>query len=218
MIIRPAFALPIFALALAPILACVVAPPRDDFRGTALNGDVQAANFRLTDQFGAPTSLEDFSGKVALLTFLYTECTDVCPIAANHLRDVSDMLAADAPDTAIVVVSVDPVGDSVDAALAYSERWQMTDRWTYLVGGEDALRPVWAAYYIDPYIHGPGKDDAAPTRQASVGGVGALVEASGRVIHSAPIYIIDADGIMRVAFTLPFDPEDLAHDVRLVGG
>ena len=219
MIPRPAFALTLFALALS-MLACAGPPSRDDFKGTALNGDVQAADFQLTDQFGNPTSLEDFSGKVVLLTFLYTECPDVCPIVANHLRDASRLLADDAPDTAIVVVSVDPVRDSVDAALAYSERWEMTDGWTYLVGDEDALRPVWTAYYIDPYIHGPGKNaaTAAPTRQAPAGGVSALVEASGRIIHSAPIYIIDADGIMRVAFTLPLQPEDLVHDVRLLGG
>ena len=209
----------------APLLlmACSAAPTRDDFKGTALTNEMQAADFELTDQFGEMRSLrEDFSGKVVVLTFLYTRCPDVCPIVANHLRDISSLLEEDSSDTAIVVVSVDPVGDTVDSAFTYSERWQMGDAWTYLVGSEEALSPVWKAYYIDPYVHGPGSADsvkeAGTTPKSPGGGVSALVELSGRVIHSAPIYVIDAKDVMRSAFTLPLEPQDVVHDVKLVGG
>lgn len=202
-------------------LACSSTPAREDFKGTAISGDRQAQNFTLTDQFGAPKSLHrDFAGRVVVLTFLYTECPDVCPIVANHLRDVAILLEEDGPDTAVVIVSVDPEGDTVDSALAYSQRWQMADRWTYLVGEDAVLKEVWKAYYIDPYVHGPGRANtksAPQVRESGSGGVSALVEQTGRVIHSAPIYIIDAEGIMRSAFTLPLESEDVAHDVRLVG-
>ncbi len=154
------------------------------------------------------------------MTFLYTECPDVCPIVANHLRDVVMLMEEDGPDAAVVIVSVDPEGDTVDSALAYSERWQMTDRWTYLIGEEVMLKEVWKAYYIDPYLHGPGRADTETTPQvrgSGSGGVSALVEQTGRVIHSAPIYIIDAEGVMRSVFTLPVESEDVAHDIRLVG-
>ena len=219
------FLLPAFAL----VLACAVAPSRDEFRGTPFTGETQAADFHLTDQFGNPSSLQDFAGEVVLLTFLYTDCPDVCPIVANHLRDISALLEDDYPKTAIVIVSVDPAGDTVESVRAYSERWGMAGEWTYLVGDEAALRPVWKAYYIDPYIHGPGRRDAdadatpMPTQQAQGvsaqgGGVSAIVEQSGRVIHSAPIYVIDGAGMMRSAFTLPLEAEDVAHDVGLAGG
>ena len=211
-------------LALAPaLLACSAAPMPEDFKGTPFTNARQAQDFVLTDQFGAPKSLSgDFSGKVVALTFLYTECPDVCPIVANHLRDVSASVEEDGMDAAIVIVSVDPQRDTVESALAYSERWGMSERWTYLVGEEATLKDVWKAYYIDPYIHGPGRGDssskAAPTVGAGSGGVSALVEQTGRVIHSAPIYIIDADGVMRSAFTLPLEAADVAHDIRLAGG
>lgn len=188
-----------------------------------MTANAPATDFRLTDQFGESMALSDFRGKVALLTFLYTDCPDVCPIAANHLRQASQMLSEDGTDAAIVVVSVDPDGDTVEAARAYSERWGMAERWSYMVGDEEALRPIWAAYYIDPYLHGPGRNGASTVsesalpRTASGGGVGALAAQSGRIIHSAPIYLIDAAGIMRVAFTMPFETEDLVNDVRLLG-
>ena len=153
----------------------------------------------------------------------------MCPIAANHLRQASQLLSEDGADIAIVVVSVDPDGDSVETARAYSERWEMSERWSYLVGSEEALRPIWAAYYIDPYLHGPGRNGASSEsassesasslqQTASGGGASALAAQSGRIIHSAPIYLIDADGIMRVVFTMPFEIEDLVNDVRLLGG
>ena len=175
----------------------------------------------MTDQFGAQKSLrQDFSGKVVVLTFLYTECPDVCPIVANHLRDIAMLMEEDGIDASIVIVSVDPEEDTVDSALAYSERWQMTDSWTYLVGEEVVLKEVWKAYYIDPYVHGPVRANMKSTPQVSEsggGGVSALAEQTGRVIHSAPIYIIDAEGVMRSIFTLPLESEDVAHDIRLAG-
>ena len=225
---RPPLALIMGVMAGVALLASACARPVDpgSFKGTALNGANAAPDFSLTDQFGRAASLTDFRGKVVLLTFLYTSCPDVCPVAANHLREARQELSEDGGggDTAIVVVSVDPEGDSVEAALAYSERWGMTEGWSYLTGDEDALRAVWDAYYIDPYLHGPGRDGAAAGGghsqggQASGGGASALAAQSGRIIHSAPIYLIDAEGVMRVAFTLPFETTDLVSDARLLGG
>ena len=209
-------------LALASlIIACASLPAPDDFKGTAVSGERQAQDFALTDQFGALKSLrQDFAGKVVVLTFLYTECPDVCPIVANHLRDVAASLREDGPETAIVIISVDPEGDTVEGVLSYSRRWEMTDSWFYLVGEEAALEEVWKAYYIDPYVHGPARANTGsqpgPIGGSGSGGVSALVEQTGRVIHSAPIYIIDGDGIMRSVFTLPVESEDIVHDVRLL--
>lgn len=198
------------------------APDLDEFKGTPFTSARPAPDFTLTDQFGKPRSLRvDFDDRVTLLTFLYTECPDVCPIVANHLRDISRILDDNAPDTAIVIVSVDPINDTVDSAHAYSARWGMQDRWTYLVGSEEDLTEVWHAYFIDPYEHGPGNSEGggeATHSGSQGGGTSGLERASRRVIHSAPIYVIDGDGMMRSAFTLPLAPEEVAYDVRLVGG
>ncbi len=211
-------------LFLLPLISsCSSTPAPDEFRGTVFSDEREAEDFRLTDQFGRTRSLhQDFAGRVVVLTFLYTACPDVCPIVANHLRDISTLLEGDSSQVAIVIISVDPEGDTVESVFDYSERWQMTDRWTYLTGDETQLKDVWKAYYIDPYVHGPGRaetpDASAAASKVAGGGVDALVEQTGRVIHSAPIYIIDADGKMRSAFTLPLESEDVMNDVRLVGG
>ena len=215
----------IFAiLFLLPLISsCSSTPAPDEFRGTVFSDEREAQDFTLTDQFGKTRSLhQDFAGRVVVLTFLYTACPDVCPIVANHLRDISTLLEDDSSQVAIVIISVDPQGDTVESVLEYSERWQMTNRWTYLTGDEVLLKDVWKAYYIDPYVHGPGRagpsHSATAAPMAASGGVDALVEQTGRVIHSAPIYIIDGEGKMRSALTLPLESEDVANDVRLVKG
>ncbi|MBA2453230.1 MAG: SCO family protein, partial [Chloroflexia bacterium] len=44
-----------------------------EFVGTDLD-EAPAADFSLVNQFGEPVSLSDQSGKVTVLTFLYTNC------------------------------------------------------------------------------------------------------------------------------------------------
>ena len=39
-----------------------------------------APGFTLTSQDGTPVSLVDFRGKVVAVTFIYTLCTDTCPV------------------------------------------------------------------------------------------------------------------------------------------
>ena len=36
------------------------------------------------------------------------------------------------------------------------------------------------------------------------------------VSHAGPVYLIDRAGRMRSLFTLPFGPEDLVHDMRVL--
>ena len=180
-----------------------------------------ASPFTLLNQFGEETSLSDFRGKVVLLTFLYTNCPDVCPITTNQLREAHDSLGETVNDIAIVAISVDPDRDTVAAAMDYSERWKMTDRWSYLVGTQSELAPTWKSYYMDPaslrpsaHTEAGSAHDLSPDTGPRNAGADALVRESYLVIHSAPIYLIDRDGVLRVVITHPFDTADLVDDAR----
>ena len=132
-----------------------------------------------------------------------------------HLRDAHGLLGEDAGGVAIVAVSVDPRRDTAERALEYSTRWQMEDKWAFLVGAEEDLAPIWASYYIAASADTGAEEhtqpsDLGPTAREGVDGY--------LVSHSAPIYLIDRNGRMRVLFTLPFEPESLVHDIRLLLG
>lgn len=170
------------------------------FEGTVLSSNSPAAPIELHNQFGEPFSLADHQGQVVVLTFLYTNCPDVCPLTTSKLREAYEMLGDNVEDVEIAVVSVDPERDTVEAALEFSERWDMAQAWDFLVGDRERLSQVWSAYYVAATV----RKDANSTAE------GHLLD------HSAPVYLIDRDGLMRVVFTFPFTAESLAHDVRLL--
>ena len=195
----------------------------DPMMGTVLKSSDPAPSFELRDQFNRPVTLADHRGDVVLLTFLYTYCPDICPIVTSHLREIDRKLGDDASQVALVAVSVDPRRDTVERAHAYSEEWGMLDRWAFLVGDDEELAPIWKAYYLSPSIDDhAGSDGGEITEQvesAQRGSVGGLHNETANkytVTHSAPVYLIDRQGLMRVLFTLPFDPDAVVHDIRLL--
>ena len=209
-------------------LAAACAPPApDEFQGTRLTAGESVPSFHLTDQRGQAVSSSDYRGRVVMLTFLYTNCPDVCPIVTAQLRRTRDALGADASEVALVAVSVDPERDTVEAAREYSDKWKMSDGWSYLIGSRDDLAEVWSAFYVDPVAsegadHGEGSAAAADGEgraSAASGSVDALrqgVRERYLVSHSAPVYLIDREGVMRVVHTPPLDADALAHDMRLL--
>lgn len=102
-----------------------------------------------------------------MLTFLYTQCPDVCPLTAARLRTVYEQLGA---DVSLPAVSVDPEQDTVAAAYDFSDRPDLLDRWSFLVGDRQQLEAVWKDYFI---------------------GVRSV---EGDVLHNAPIHRTDPDG------------------------
>ena len=215
----------VLKLLAAPItliaLAAVACAAPEQFEGTELTSANPAAPFQLENQFGNRVSLSDHKGQVVVLTFLYTSCPDICPLTTSHLRD-TDRILGETADVEFMAVSVDPERDSVDAAHKYLEKWGKVDEWQFLVGDRAELSPVWRAYFIDPVADVDSEGDEDDEHDGDDGpseGAGRLEQEivdAYLVNHAAPVYLIDREGIMRVVFTLPFEPEAVAHDVRLL--
>src|SRR6266849_5243150 len=72
-----------------------------------------APPFTLTSQDGMPVSLADFHGKVIAVTFIYTLCTDTCPVLTPMMSFVQDRLGPDfGRKIAFVSITVDPERDT----------------------------------------------------------------------------------------------------------
>ena len=211
----------LLALLVAALLltACGSAVSEDDFNGTVLTNPDVAPDFRLVNQFDLPVSLGDFADRVVVLTFLYTNCPDVCPIVTTQLRDTQVALGPDAEDVAFIAISTDPERDTVSAAHEYLGKWGLVDRWDYLVGDRGRLEPVWKEYFIDPVIDprdplASGSPTPTPQARGAIDTLGSEIMERYLVIHSAPVFLIDREGIRRVVFTPPLEPEKLAEDIR----
>ncbi len=157
--------------------------------GTDL-GNKPAPGFQLTDQDGKQVSLAQFKGKPVVVTFLYTHCPDVCPLAAEHLHSTMLKLGNDAQKVAIIAVSTDPKRDTQEAAREFSHAHNMQDYWHFLIGSQAQLSPIWTNYSI-----------YAQQIQQTVN-------------HTTAFYIIDKQGRERVFLGDDFTPDQLAQDLH----
>ncbi len=205
------------------------------FNGTVLDPPDQATDFRLTDQQGRPYRLADAKGKVVVLTFLYTHCTDVCPFIAAKLKETDRLLGSDASQVDLVAITTDPARDTQGTLADYSRVFGLYDRWHFLLGPTDALRPVWKAYAVasEKDSQAEAVETPQPVPPATLQALGldrgldaseiaAAQRAIGQfgggyhVTHSTPIWLIDPQGRVRVLLRQSASPDEIVHDIRLL--
>lgn len=173
---------------------CVATTPATALTGTVLRRE-PAPDFLLRDERGQAVSLSRLRGKVVVLTFLYTQCPETCPITAELLRK-ADAAAGHPYDVEYVAVSVSPFHDNADTIAAFGQEHhieELGDRFHYLTGSLQELARVWQQY---------GARDVAASE-------------SGQTIdHLASIYLIDRSGMRRLLTPIDVPVSALARDER----
>jgi protein SCO1 len=153
-----------------------------------------APDLTLTSQDGAALSLSDLRGKVVLLTFLYTSCTDTCPLLTGKMASLQEKLGADfASRVQFLSVTVDPERDTPDVLRAYGQRFRADPAgWAFLTGTSDEIAGVTGAY-----------------------GIFVRKRPTGDVDHSFLTSLVDRSGTLRVQYLgTRFDPDELLADLR----
>ena len=159
------------------------------FAGALRPPGVPRAAFALDDERGQRVDASALRGRPAVVSFMYSTCRDTCPLIADQIRGALDDLPR---AVGVVLVSVDPRGDTPLNAKRFLARHGLTGRAHFLLGTRARLAPVWHAFGVRPQAKG--------------------------LEHSASTVLLDARGIQRVGFG-PDDvtPEGLAHDLRRLG-
>ncbi|MGA2321988.1 MAG: SCO family protein, partial [Solirubrobacteraceae bacterium] len=150
----------------------------------------------LSNYLGQPVNIDSYRGKAVLVTFLYTNCPDICPLITSNLRVALNLMGpATASKVQVIAVSVDPRGDTPTAVAAFLARHEMTGRMQYLIGSASELAQVWKAW-------GVGSERDAQQPQF--------------VNHSGLVYGITASGKRLAIYAASFRPSEIAHDVPLL--
>ncbi|HSB37593.1 MAG TPA: SCO family protein [Gaiellaceae bacterium] len=150
-----------------------------------------APNFVLVDQRGRHVSLRSSRGRTVVLAFMDSLCHQVCPLEGRTLAQAMAAVPRAARPT-LLVVSVDPWGDTPASARAAAAKWRLAGNWHWLLGSRRELAPVWRAYRI--YVR----------------------RTSGDIIHSDAVYVVDRNGFERAGYLYPFLPGPVAHDLRVL--
>ena len=123
-----------------PIIARAVA-------GASARADQPAPGFGLTDQSGRPVSLGSLRGKVVLLTFLDTVCSD-CQTIAREFKTAGAMLGPTGRDVEFVAIAADPTHAGPVYIRAFDRLTGLTAMpdWLFLTGTVAQLQEVWTRY------------------------------------------------------------------------
>ncbi len=163
-------------------------PTPSPYRGMTVVGSSKAPDFALRDQAGRLVRMSSRRGRFTLVTFLYTNCPDVCPLIAAHLNAALRRVG----DTRVLAVSVDPKGDTPAAVRRFVAVHRLVPRFRYLSGSAAQLQPVWAAYHIS----------ADPQHGTTAVG------------HSAFVLLVDPQGVERLVYDSTVKPSDIVHDIN----
>jgi len=125
---------------------------------TAAVLNVKAPDFTLIDQEGKRFLSTNLRGKIVVLDFIYTTCTDVCPLfTANFLRLQGQLKPEQKSKVFFVSITTDPEIDSPKILKAYAQRYGANfSNWAFLTGTEAQLKEVWKGFGIRVIRKGRG--------------------------------------------------------------
>ena len=96
-------------------------------------------DFSLIQRDGRRVTLADLRGKVWIANFIYTHCTDTCPLQSARMARLQEELRGE-PDVRFVSITVDPELDTPEVLSEYANRFGADrDRWLFLTGEKRAL-------------------------------------------------------------------------------
>jgi protein SCO1 len=194
LVIVAALSFAVFAGSSKPVLpgGARQSGPGGGYWGTLALPARQAPAIALRNYLGRPVTLGQYRGKAVLVTFLYANCPDICPLITSNLRVALNLLGPRASEAQVIAVSVDPRGDTPANVARFVRAHEMVGRMQYLIGSAAELERTWRAW-----------------------GVGSAREAGqpDLVAHSALVYGVSAGGRLTTVYPATFEPSEIAHDV-----
>lgn len=157
-----------------------------------------APEFKLTDQDGNQLALKKLRGKVVVVTFIYTSCTDTCPLLTAKMAGLQLRLgAAFGPQVFFISISVDPEHDTPRVLKAYAQAHHAnTAGWAFLTGTTAEIRNTAKHYgiYYKKMLHGD-------------------------VDHTFLTSLIDHKGMLRVQYMgVQFHSDEMLRDLQILLG
>ena len=143
--------------------------------------------FTLTDQTGAPFSSQALNGRVALLDFVYTHCTDVCPMLSATFAQAQRKLLDEkllGSKVVLLSLSVDPEHDTPTVLAEYGQQFKADPAsWKLLTGDWEQVYDVVTGLKVA----------TRPVRPAA----GAPAPGGTELTHSSRIVLLDGQGQVR---------------------
>ncbi len=103
-----------------------------------------------------PDELND--GRPVVLNFIYTSCTEICPLVSHTLAQLQDRLGPDRDRVHLMSISIDPEEDTPQRLAAYARKYGAGPEWQHYSGTLAAsitAQRAFDAYRGDKMNHAP---------------------------------------------------------------
>jgi len=172
-------------------------PAAGPYRGSEPPGEIRMAEFELSDETGRRVASRNLRGKVVLLSFLDSQCTDSCPVIAFQVARTLDSLPGEVRRQVVALaISTDPDEDTPASVRRFLSSQRALGRLRYLGADEPVatLRPIWRHFHVLSSFES-GKD----------------------TLHSASVRVFDRQGLWVSTLHPAVDLTrlNLAHDIRV---
>jgi protein SCO1/2 len=181
-------------LLLALVLLAGAASADDDakLRAGVFEPARAAPDFSLRGSDAAELRLSRYRGKLVILAFGFSSCSDVCPATLAVLAEARRKLGAEASDLQVIYVTVDPATDDAER-----------------------LREYLAAF--DPtFVGGTGEPEQLAAVRDSYGVFAKARVGESGFTHSSYTYLIDREGRLRALMPFEHASDDYVHDLRIL--
>jgi protein SCO1/2 len=166
----------------------------DALKAGVFNPPREAPDFSVRGSDGAALTLSHYRGKVVILGFGYTSCTNVCPATLAVLALAHRKLGALGSQVQIIYLTVDPERDSAERLKQYLAAFDPS-----FVGGTGTaaqMAAVRTSYGVTAQKVGSGSDYG--------------------VAHSSFIYLITREGKLRALMPFGHQADDYVHDISML--
>jgi len=120
------------------------APPAD---AAALRIDLPEVVLTNQDDVDVDLTGDVLADRIAVVDFVYTTCTTVCPVLSAVFRQIEEALHDRlGPEVVLVSISVDPNRDTPERLRNYAAKFGAPANWVWLTGRQQNVRNVLEAF------------------------------------------------------------------------
>ena len=137
-------------------------------------------DFSLIERSGKKVSLADLRGKIWIADFIYTHCTDTCPLQTADMAKLQDRWLKET-EVELVSFSVDPEHDTPQVLSRYADRFKADPkRWLFVTGSRTQI-----VHLIEDGFH------------LAVASASSRANAAAVTVHSPRFVLVDKQGQIR---------------------
>ncbi len=163
------------------------------YNGTQIEPPKQMPDFALPAVSGS-THLSSFHGKVTVLFFGFTHCTDICPATLAKLNEALTKIGDHTSDVNVIFISVDYKRDTPQTVAAYAAKFRPS--FVGLTGSQAEIDTVTKQYGI---FYKLGEPDSTGNYE---------------VEHTAAVMALDRQGRLEMTWTPDQQPAEIAADLE----